>query len=165
MPARTFQICKRSPVVRVYSGSRGGKDKKFKILKSSQVYEQKKQVEERRKKEEELRKTFLITREHTIDLFLTGLTALMRQKIAEVGMTANREPDTIDWEIVPDASNYDDPMAVESHLDGWEDLFEDDLGAEGQTGGQSVRQHARLQAIITCVSSFFPCHHVSLIAP
>ena len=136
----------------------------MKVLKSSQVSEQKKQVEKRRKKQEELHKTFLITREHTIDL-LTGLTALMHQKIAEVGMTANQEPDTIDWEIVPDASSYDDPMAVESHLDGWEDLFEDDLGAEGQTGGQGITQHARLQEIIRYVSSFFPCHGVSLIAP
>ena len=136
----------------------------MKVLKSSQVSEQKKEVEERRKKQEELCKTFLITREHTIDL-LTGLTALMHQKIAEVGMTANQEPDRIDWEIVPDTSSYDDPMAVESHLDGWEDLFKDDLGAEGQTGGQGITQHARLQEIIWYVSSFFPCHGVSLIAP
>ncbi len=88
----------------------------------------------------------------------------MRQKIIEVGMTANQEPDTIDWELVPNASSYD-PMGVESHLDGWGDLFEEDLDAEGQTGDQSVMQHARLQGIIICVSSFFPCHHVSLIAP
>ena len=162
MPARSFQISKRSTSIREYSGSQfGGKDQKVKILKSSQISEQKKQIEERRKKQEELRKTFLITREHTIDLFLTGLTALMRQKITEVGMTANREPDTIDWEIIPDASSYDNPMAV----DDWEDLFEEDLGADGQMGGQRVTQYARLQAIITCVSSFFPCHHVSLIAP
>jgi hypothetical protein len=166
MPARSFQISKRPTSIRAYSGSRfGGKDQKVKILKSSQISKQKKQIEERRKKQEELRKTFLITREHTIDLFFTGLTALMRQKITEVGMTANGEPDTIDWEIVPDASSYDDPMAVESHLDDWEDLLEEDLGADGQTGGQRVTQYARLQAIITCVSSFFPCHHVSLIAP
>ena len=148
----------------MYSGSRlGEKDQKVKVLKASQVGEQKKQVEERRK-QEELRKTFLITREHTIDL-LTGLTALIHQKIAEVGMTANQEPDTIDWEVVPDASSYDDPMGLESHFDGREDLFEEDLGAEGQTGGQRVVQHVRLQEIIMCVLSFFPCHHVSLIAP
>jgi hypothetical protein len=78
----------------VYSGSRfGGKDQKVKILKSSQVSEQKKQIEERRKKQEELRKTFIITREHTINLFSTGLTALMRQKITEAGMTTNQEPE------------------------------------------------------------------------
>ena len=76
--------------VREYSGSRfGGKNQKVKILKSSQISEQKKQIKERRKKQEELHKTFLITREHTIDLFLTDLTALMHQKITEVGMTAN----------------------------------------------------------------------------
>jgi len=107
-----------------------------KVLKSSQVSKRKNQVEERRKKQEELHKTFLITREHTIDLFLTGLTALMCQKITEVGMTTNQEPDTIDWEIVPDASSYDNPMGVESHLNGQEeDLLEEDLGADGQTGG------------------------------
>ena len=138
----------------------------MKVLKSSQVSEQKNQVEERRKKQEELHKIFLITREHTIDLLLTGLTALMCQKITEVDMTANQELDTIDWEIVPNTSSYDNPMGVESHLDGQEeDLLEEDLGADGQIGGQRVTQYARLQAIITCVLSFFPCHHVSLIAP
>jgi hypothetical protein len=166
MPARSFQICKRAPKSRVYSGSRlGGKDQKVKVLKASEVGERKRQVEERWNKEQELRKTFLITREHTIDIFLTGRTARMRQKIAEVGMTANREPDTMDWEVVPDAPSYDDPMGLDSHFDGWQDLVEEDLGDEGQTGGQRVTQHARLQEIITCVSSFFPCHHVSLIAP
>jgi hypothetical protein len=95
MPARSFQINKRSTSVRVYSGSRfGGKGQKFKILKSSEVSEQKKQIEERRKKkQEELRKTFLITREHIIDLFSTGLAVLMCQKITEAGMTANQEPE------------------------------------------------------------------------
>ena len=58
----------------------------MKILKSLQVSEQRKQVLERKKKQEELCKTFLITREYTIDLFLTGLTTLMCQKITEVGM-------------------------------------------------------------------------------
>ena len=135
----------------------------MKVLKASQVGEQKKQVEERRK-QEELRKTFLITREHTIDL-LTGLTALMCQKITEVGMITNQEPDTIDWEIVPNTSYPDDLMNVDSHLDDWEDIVEEDLGAEGQMVGQRVMQHARLQAIITCVLTFFPYHHVSLIAP
>ena len=56
-------------------------------------------------------------------------------------------------------------MGIELHLDGWEDLFEEDLDAKGQRGDQSVTQHARLQGIIMCVSSFFPCYHVSLIAP
>jgi hypothetical protein len=80
----------------------------------------------------------------------------MRQKIAEAGMTANQEPDTIDWEVVPDASHPDDPMDVDSHLDDWEDVFEEDLGAEGQTVGQGETQNARLRAIITCVLSVFP---------
>jgi len=68
----------------------------------------------------------------------------MRQKITEVGIITNQEPDTIDWEVVPNAFSYHDPMGLESHFDGWEDLFEDDLSAEGQTGGQRVVQHARL---------------------
>jgi len=168
MPARGFQINKKlvTPAVRLYSGSRfGGKDQKVKVMKASQISKQKRQLDERRKKKEELRKYFLITREHIINLFSTGLTTLMHQKITEAGMTANQEPDTIDWEIVPDASYPDDPMDVDSHLDDWEDVFEGDLGAEGQTVGQRVTQHARLQAIITCVLSFFPCNHVSLIAP
>ena len=164
MPAHGLQLNKRpSPAIRLYSGSQfGGKDQKVKVVKASQISEQKRQLDERRKKKEELRKYFLITTiENIIDLFSTGLTALMRQKITEAGMTANQEPDIIDWEIVPDTSYPDDPMDVDSHSNDWEDVFEDDLGAEGQTIGQ---RHTRLQAIITCILSFFPCHHVSLIA-
>ena len=159
MPARSFQINKKlvTPAIRLYSGSRfGGKDQKVKVVKAAQISKQRRQLNERRRKKEELRKYFLITREHIIYLFSTGLTELMRQKITEVGMIANQEPDTIDWEIVPDASYPDDPMDVDSHLDDWEDVFEEDLGAEGQTVGQRVTQYARLQAIITCVLSFFP---------
>ena len=168
MPARSFKPNKRlvTPAIRVYSGSRfGGKDQKVKVMTAAKICEEKRQLDERRRKKEELREYFLITREHIIDLFSTGLTALMRQKITEAGMIANQEPDTIDWEIVPNASYPDDPMDVDSHLDDWEDVVEEDLGAEGQTVGQRVTQHARMQAIITCVLSFFPCHHVSLIAP
>jgi hypothetical protein len=65
MPPCAFQICKRAPKGRVYSGSQlGGKDQKVKVLKASQIGERKKQVKERRKQQEELRKTFLITREY-----------------------------------------------------------------------------------------------------
>jgi hypothetical protein len=89
----------------------------------------------------------------------------MRQKITEASMIANHEPDTIDWEIVPDTSYPDDLMDVDSHLDDWDDVVEEDLGAEGQTVGQRVTQYARLQAIITCILSIFPFYHVSLITP
>jgi len=43
----------------------------------------------------------LVTRTHIVDYFTTGLSAFMRQKITELGMTANWEPGAIDWEIVP----------------------------------------------------------------
>jgi hypothetical protein len=104
-------------------------------MTAAKIGKKKRQLDTRRRKKEEHRKYFLITREHIIDLFSTGLTALMRQKIAEAGMTANQEPDTIDWEVVPDASHPDNPMDVDSHLDDWEDVFEENLGAEGQTVG------------------------------
>jgi len=156
MPARGFQLNKKH-VIRVYSGSRfGGKDQKVKVMTAAKISKQKRQLDERRKKKEELRKYFLITREHIVDLFSTGLTALMRQKITEAGMITNQELDTIDWEIVPDASYPNDPIDVDSHLDDWEDIVEEDLGAEGQTVGQRVTQHARLQAIIMCILTFFP---------
>jgi hypothetical protein len=58
-------------------------------MKASQISKQKRQLDERRKKKEELYKYFLITREHIINLFLTGLTTLMHQKITEAGMTTN----------------------------------------------------------------------------
>ncbi len=125
-------------------------------MTAAKISKQKRQLDERRRKKEELHKYFLITREHIIDLFSTGLTALMRQKITEAGMITNQELDTIDWEIVPDASYPNDPMDVDSHLDDWEDIVEEDLGAEGQTVGQRVTQHARLQAIIMCILTFFP---------
>ena len=37
----------------------------------------------------------------------------MRQKIAELGMAANREPGAIDWEIIPDAAIHNNPMDVQ----------------------------------------------------
>jgi len=96
MPARGFQLDKKlvTLAIRLYSGSRfGGKDQKVKVMTAAKIGEQKRQLDERRKKKEELRKYFLITREHIVDHFSTGLTALMRQKITEAGMTANQEPE------------------------------------------------------------------------
>jgi hypothetical protein len=65
-------------------------------MTAAKIGEAKRQLDERRRKKEELCKYFLITREHIIDLFSTGLTELMPQKITEVGMITNQEPDTID---------------------------------------------------------------------
>jgi len=62
-------------------------------MTAAKISEQQRQLNERRKKKEELRKYFLITREHIVDLFSTGLTAPMRQKITEAGMSANQEPE------------------------------------------------------------------------
>jgi hypothetical protein len=90
------------------------------------------------------------------DVFRTGLTALMRQKIAETGMIANQTPGEIDWEVIPENSIHDDPMDIDSRLDEWEDVFEEDLGADGQTVSQKVMRHAGLQNIITCVLVFSP---------
>ena len=64
-------------------------------------------------------------------------------------MIANQTPGEIDWEVIPENSFYDNPMDVDPHLDEWEDVFEEELGAEGQTVGQNVMRHAELQSIIT----------------
>jgi len=66
----------------------------------------------------------------------------MHQKIAELGMAANQEPGAIDWEVIPEVSIYDNPMDVDPHLDDWEDILEEDPGAQGLTTGQRLVQHA-----------------------
>ena len=83
------------------------------------------------------------------------MKAIMRQKVAELSMAANQTPGAIDWEVVPDASIFDDQMEVDAHLDNWVDIPEDSLDAEGQTIGQKAMEHARLQMIITCILGFF----------
>ena len=77
----------------------------------------------------------------------------MRQKIAESGMAANREPGAIDWDIVPDTSNHNGSMDVDTHVDEWEDI-EDNTSPEGKVV-------ARLQTIISC--AFFPLPAVMLL--
>ena len=72
------------------------------------------------------------------DIFLIGLTALMCQKITEASMIANRTPGEIDWEVIPENSIYNNLMDVDPHLDEWEDVFEEDLAAKGQTVSQKV---------------------------
>ena len=79
------------------------------------------------------------------------MNAIMHQKVAEVGMAANRAPGAIDWEIIPDDSIFDDRMEEDMHQDNWVDIPKDSLDSEGQKG----LQHERLQTIITCVLVFF----------
>ena len=150
MPRRAFQTGKKSTssTARIFTGLRLGKaDEKTKVVKASQIHEQRKWLEERKKNEE--RRKFQVTTTHIVDLFTTGLSALMHQKIAELGMTANRELGAIDWEIIPDTSIHNDSMDVDPPLDEWEDIFEENMGPEGK----SV---ARLQTIISCASPFPP---------
>jgi hypothetical protein len=78
----------------------------------------------------------------------------MRQKVAEIGIAANQVPGIIDWTLIPDTSIFEDTMDVDPCLDDWEDVFDEDLGFEGQTVGQKVMQHARLQTIITFAFPF-----------
>jgi len=73
------------------------------------------------------------------------MSALMRQKIAESGMIANRETDAIDWEIIPDLSSHDDSMDVDPQLDEWDDICEEKMGPDGKAV-------ARLQTIISYAS-------------
>jgi len=73
----------------------------------------------------------------------------MHQKVAELGMAANRPPGAIDWEIIPDDSIFDNRMEVDVHPDDWVDIPEDFLDVEGQTIGQ--------KAIITYIFNFFLC--------
>ena len=70
----------------------------------------------------------------------------MRQKIVESGMAANQVPGAIDWEIIPDVSIHHDSMDIDPHLDEWEDIFEENMGPEGNAV-------ARLQTIILCIPS------------
>jgi hypothetical protein len=164
MPARPSRPAKKltSSTVRVYSGLRFGTNGQgtSKVLKVSQVLERQKRLEEK-KKNKDLRE-FQLRSWNIFNVFLTGLTALMRQKIAEAGMIANKAPGQINWEVIPENSIYNDAMDVDPQLDEWEDVFEEDLGAEGQTASQKAMWHAELQSIITCLDSF-ASRHVYLI--
>ena len=132
-----------------------------KLVRVSQIRKQQKQLEEK-KKNDSLREFELRTVVGTFfNVFLTGLTALMRQKIAEASMIANQAPGELDWEVIPENSIYGDPMDVDPQLDEWEDVFEEDLGAEGQTVGQKTMRHAELQSIITCVVILLPLSCIS----
>ncbi len=80
----------------------------------------------------------------------------MRQKIIEASIITNQTPGEIDWEVISENSIYDDLMDIDPQLDEWEDVFEEGLGAKGQTVGQKIMQHAELQSIITCVLILSP---------
>ena len=67
----------------------------------------------------------------------------MREKIAESSMVANREPGAIDWEIIPEAPVYNDSMDIDSNLDEWEDIFEENMDPKGNAA-------TRLQTVISC---------------
>ena len=71
-------------------------------------------------------------------------------------MIANWTLGKINWEVILESSIYDDPIDVDPQLDKWEDVFEEGLGAKGQTVGQKIMQHAELQSIITCVLILLP---------
>ena len=95
----------------------------------------------------------LVTSLNIIDSFTTGLSALMRQKVAESGMIANREPGAIDWEIIPNASIHDDTMDVDPHSDEWVDILEEDMGSEGKAAGrlQTVISYAFPPSPLSCI--------------
>lgn len=87
-----------------------------------------------------------VTTTHIVDLFTTGLSALMYQKVAELGMAANRELGAIDWKIIPDhdTSILNDSMDIDPHFDEWEDIFEE------ENMGPDRKAVARLQTMISC---------------
>ena len=94
-----------------------------------------------------------VTRTH-IDFSSKDMTSILHQTITDLGAAANQVPGPVDWDVVPDISIYDDIMDVDPLMGEWEDVFEEDLSVEGQIVGQGLMQHARLQAIITCVFHF-----------
>ena len=98
----------------------------------------------------------LVTKMHIVNFFTTGRSKLMCQKIAELGMASNQEPGAIDWEVIPDAPIHDDPMDVDSNLNEWKDIFEENTGPKGMAV-------TRLQTIISC-ALFSSLRHISVIA-
>jgi hypothetical protein len=146
-----------SSTIRDYSGT--NKRKGPKVLKLSEMQEQRRQLDDRRKKAEH-RKFFITFCERTrTDFIPTGLTALLRQKIVESGMIANKEPSAVDWTIIPDipdTSIFDEYMNIDSQLDEWEDVVEDDVDTDMQDEmDKTAARHATLQTTIRCVILIF----------
>jgi hypothetical protein len=67
----------------------------------------------------------------------------MHEKIAELSMAANQEPGAINWEIIPEAPIYNDLMDIDSCLNEWEDIFEENMDPKGKAV-------IRLQTVILC---------------
>ena len=131
--------------------------KRPKVLKLSQVQEQEKQLDDRRRKAEHRKFFIFITScERTCIYFVpTGLTTQLRQKIAESGMIANKSPSAIDWTIIPnnpDTPTLDEYMNIDSELDEWEDVVEDDIVTDMQDEmDKTAARHATLQTTILYV--------------
>lgn len=121
-------------------------------MTSSQLMEKKRKLDDRLSKEEQ-RKFFMTFCERTcIDLIPTGLTARIRQKIAESGIMANKSPSEIDWTIIPENPDTpildEDMMNIDSQLDEWENVVEDDVV-------DNTAAHASMQTTILCVILIF----------
>jgi hypothetical protein len=146
-----------SSTIRDYSSATPFKGPK--VMKLKEVQEEKWQLEDERRKAEQ-RKFFITFCERTcIDFIPTGLTTQLRQKIAESGMIANKSPSDIDWTIIPnnpDTSNLDEYMNIDSQLDEWEDVVEDDVVTDMQDEtDQTAARHTTLQTTILCVILIF----------
>jgi len=89
---------------------------------------------------------------HVLIFIPTGLTALLHQKIAESGMIANKSPSAIDWTIIPDipdTSILNEHMNINSQLDEWEDVIEDDGVTDTRDEmDKTTARHATLQSTI-----------------
>jgi hypothetical protein len=75
-------------------------------------------------------------------------------------MIANKTPGVIDWTVIPDnpdTSILDEYMDVDSQLNEWEDVVEEDLaiGMQDETDKKMAARHASLQTTITCVVPIF----------
>jgi hypothetical protein len=122
-----------SSTTRDYSGP--SKCKGPKVLKLSQMQEQRRELDDWQKKTEHHKFCITFCKRTCIDFIPTGLTALICQKIAEAGMIANKSPSAIDWTIIPnipDASILDEYMNIDSQFDEWEDVVEDDAVTDMQ---------------------------------
>ena len=137
-----------SSTTREYLGRNfGGKHSK-KVLKLSQVGEQKRQLDEKRKNDEHRKFSYTSREYQYFRVFVLGAIMIFRQKIAESGIMANKSPSDIDWTIIPDISYVrDDQMDTEPHSDNWEDVIEEGAVAEQ---GHGFEQMAALIMYASC---------------
>jgi hypothetical protein len=73
-------------------------------------------------------------------------------------MIANKLPSAIDWTIIPD-----EHMNIDSQLDDWEDIVEDDADIQGEVDKTAAR-HATLQTTILWVILIFLLFFFSLLS-